>query len=164
MPIAPAFARARAWTIDHGVASCDSSSRFYSLQVSELAIPRALSGGGICALYAALACGIFRRRARTGGRDAGGGHSVPTHSGSRLVFSSVTPRRTDHPEWRLAWTVCEHGFTAIFTLEMVIKLSVLRLDYVRERWHWLDASLVTLALLSSLKFLVWEHPRLFSFS
>ena len=92
MPIAPAFVRAKAWITDDGVAPCDSSSRFYSLQVSELPIPRALSGGGFCAVYAALARRVFRGRTWTGRRDADRGHTVPTHSGSRLVFSPVTPR------------------------------------------------------------------------
>ena len=57
-PIAPAFVRAKAWITDDGVAPCDSSSRFYSLQVSELPI-LGLSVGAVFVLYTPLSPAVF---------------------------------------------------------------------------------------------------------
>lgn len=51
-----------------------------------------------------------------------------------MVFSSQTP-----PWWQL---VADIVFTALFTLEMSLKLAALGLQYFMDAWNWLDAIVV----------------------
>jgi hypothetical protein len=44
----------------------------------------------------------------------------------------------DYPEPAFLWTVFENIFTSIYTLEMVIKLFVLKREYFRDSWNLLD--------------------------
>lgn len=53
----------------------------------------------------------------------------------------------DHPEWTIAWRICENIFTAIFLIEMLVKLRVFRLMYFSDRANQLDCVLAVLGVL-----------------
>mmetsp|Transcript_174 Transcript_174/g.579 ORF Transcript_174/g.579 Transcript_174/m.579 type:complete len:646 (+) Transcript_174:48-1985(+) len=63
----------------------------------------------------------------------------------------------DYPENETLWLLCENFFTAAFALEMIIKLSVLRCDYFRDKANWLDFGIVMLAIVD-----VWLLTLVFS--
>merc|ERR1719387_254279 len=50
------------------------------------------------------------------------------------------------PGWDEVWSACEHGFTALFTTEMLIKMYFLRRAYFKDPWNQLDFFLVTLSI------------------
>lgn len=67
---------------------------------------------------------------------------------SCLVIGNIATMglQADHPDWALAWTITENGFTAAFLLEMFIKLYLLRLKYFRDKCNWIDGCLVALSI------------------
>lgn len=55
----------------------------------------------------------------------------------------------DHPEAKHIWKVFDHVFGAVFFIEMLMKLVVLRLNYFRDRWNWLDGSLAIMGFVDT---------------
>lgn len=53
----------------------------------------------------------------------------------------------DHPDWIVAWRVCENLFTAGFFFEMVLKIYLLRKKYFLDKANWLDGFLSCLGVL-----------------
>jgi len=51
------------------------------------------------------------------------------------------------PRWDETWAVTEHVFTAVFTLEMLAKVCVLKRCYFHDRCNVVDFLLVTIAIL-----------------
>jgi len=58
--------------------------------------------------------------------------------------------------WDHAWVITNYFFTVCFALEMIVKLSILRWEYFKIRWNWLDCFLVWLGALE----IAMEHLRL----
>lgn len=53
----------------------------------------------------------------------------------------------DYPEWRVAWSVCEHFFTSAFVTEAVLKIFILGHLYFCDLWNCLDFFLVMVSVM-----------------
>lgn len=76
-----------------------------------------------------------------------------------ILNSAQMGMYTDYqgPGWDDAWLVCEHVFTSLFTVEMVIKLAILKQGYFQDSWNRMDFVLVWMSIIDG-----WLLPIIFS--
>lgn len=55
----------------------------------------------------------------------------------------------DFPEHKSLWDICDNGFTALFLVEMFIKLYFLQKAYFSNGWNRMDCFLVVMSILDS---------------
>jgi len=53
----------------------------------------------------------------------------------------------DHPEYKVSWKIAENIFTAVFLVELIVKLLALRRSFFRDYWNWFDFFLVLTSIL-----------------